>query len=142
MLQPQASFELLPEPETVYVACREKPKGKAAVAAAAAAAGKQADLFRQMMRPRLPPVSFFVEQMAEGVLKPETWAAMDDPADQETDDEEAEEFQHMWVACFLWCAWASKGNVVACRGHDQKIDVAEAEEFQHPVGGLDFLECA
>ena len=43
------------------------------------------------MRPRLPAVHFFVEQMAEGVLKPETWAAIDDPFDQETDDEAAEE---------------------------------------------------
>ena len=34
-------------------------------------------------------------QMAEGVLKPETWAAIDDPFDKETDDEAAEEFQHM-----------------------------------------------
>jgi hypothetical protein len=33
--------------------------------------------------------------MAEGVLKPETWAAIDDPFDHETEDEAAEEFQHM-----------------------------------------------
>lgn len=37
------------------------------------------------------------------MLKPETWGAMEDPMDAETDDEEAEEFQHayyrlMWVA--------------------------------------------
>ena len=37
----------------------------------------------------------FSSQMAEGVLKPETWAAIDDPFDHETDDEDAEEFQHM-----------------------------------------------
>lgn len=51
-------------------------------------------MFRQLMRARLPPLQFFVEQMAEGVLKPDTWAAADDPAGEATDDEEAEEFQH------------------------------------------------
>lgn len=32
----------------------------------------------------------------EGVLKPDTWAAMDDPFGAETDDEEAEEFNHKY----------------------------------------------
>jgi len=87
-------------------------KSKSKAAAAAASANKQ-DLFRQLMRPRLPPVSFFVEQMAEGIQKPETWAAMDDPLDQETEDEEAEEFQHMYYKLMYQLArqgnpWAQK----------------------------------
>ncbi len=47
------------------------------------------------MRSRLPPTSFFVEQMVEGVLKPDTWAVVEDPFDAETEDEEAEEFKHV-----------------------------------------------
>ena len=33
--------------------------------------------------------------MAEGVLKPETWAAIDDPFDNETDDEEVRGPSHL-----------------------------------------------
>lgn len=62
---------------------------------AAGAAPSQQDLFRQLMRARLPPLQFFVEQMAEGVLKPDTWGAPDDPMGEMTEDEEAEEFAHM-----------------------------------------------
>ena len=47
--------------EDVQELFRDKSKAKAA--AATAAAGGKADMFRQMMRPRLPPVSFFVEQV-------------------------------------------------------------------------------
>ncbi len=36
-----------------------------------AGAGGPQDIFRQLMRSRLPPMTFFVEQMTEGVLKPE-----------------------------------------------------------------------
>ncbi len=49
-----------------------------------------------MMRPRLPPVSFYVEQLCEGVLAPEGWAAMEDPQDAGTEDLEAEEFEHAY----------------------------------------------
>ena len=48
-----------------------------------------------LSRGRLPPLQYFVEQGCEGVLKPDTWAAHDDPFDQETEDEEGEEFQHV-----------------------------------------------
>ena len=56
-----------------------------------------------VLTPPSPPPPLFTPllpsppslQMAEGVLKPETWAAIDDPFDKETDDEAAEEFQHM-----------------------------------------------
>lgn len=54
------------------------------------------DFFRQLqMRSRLPSISYFMEQMVEGVLKPDTWAILEDPMGQETDDEEAEEFRHV-----------------------------------------------
>lgn len=76
--------------ELVQKMVRDKAKAKTAGAA------RQQDLFKQLMRGRLPPLQFFVEQMAEGVLKPDSWAAMDDPFDQETDDQEAEEFKHMY----------------------------------------------
>jgi hypothetical protein len=31
-------------------------------------------MFKQMMRSRLPPTSYFVEQLVEGVSEPEGWA--------------------------------------------------------------------
>lgn len=34
-------------------------------------------------------------QECEGVMKPDTWGSVEDPYDAETDDEEAEEFNHM-----------------------------------------------
>jgi len=34
-------------------------------------------------------------QECEGVMKPDTWGSVEDPFDAETDDEEAEEFNHM-----------------------------------------------
>lgn len=34
-------------------------------------------------------------QNCEGVMKPDTWGSVEDPFDAETDDEEAEEFNHM-----------------------------------------------
>lgn len=52
-------------------------------------------MFKQMMRSRLPPTSYFVEQLVEGVTKPDAWAVPEDPFGAETDDEEAEEFRHM-----------------------------------------------
>lgn len=60
--------------------------------------------------PRLPCCS---PQLAEGVLKPDTWAAIDDPFDQETDDEAAEEFQHAYYMTMYQLAkqghpWAQK----------------------------------
>lgn len=44
--------------------CSHFPRRDASKAKAATAAGgpKQQDLFKQLMRPRLPPVSFYVEQ--------------------------------------------------------------------------------
>jgi len=89
--------------EEVQQLFRDAQKG-----AKSAAAAKQADLFKQLMRPRLPPVNFYVEQECEGVLKPDTWAAMDDPFGAETDDEEAEEFQH---------AYYREMYALACRGN-------------------------
>lgn len=59
----------------------------------AAAAGKQPDMFKQMMRSRLPPTNYFVEQLVEGVTKPDGWAVPEDPFGAETDDEEAEDFR-------------------------------------------------
>eukprot|EP00798_Chlamydomonas_sp_ICE-L_P010149 gene10149-8052_t len=76
--------------EEVQNLFKEKLKGKGKAGAA------KPDMFKQMMRARLPPVKFFVEQMAEGVLKPDTWPAHEDPFDQESDDEEAEEYAHMY----------------------------------------------
>eukprot|EP00983_Pelagomonas_calceolata_P103685 1158939-Pelagomonas_calceolata.AAC.5 len=143
----------------LHPCCRSK-------AAAKAAAAKQ-DLFKSLMRARLPPVNFYVEQApnrllkmgdalqltprpswkpnlqmchrkgqlhvfwgrlgavqieqsapkkwhylsmwfnsmhqqmacleCEGVMKPDTWGSVEDPFDAETDDEEAEEFNHMCV---------------------------------------------
>lgn len=53
---------------------------------------------KQLMgRARLPPAHNFVEQMVEGVLKPETWATVEEVEDDDTDDEGAENFNHMWV---------------------------------------------
>ncbi|KAG1671540.1 hypothetical protein FOA52_011262 [Chlamydomonas sp. UWO 241] len=102
--------------EEVQAQFRDKTKTKAV---AAAAAGKQADMFRQMMRPRLPPVSFFVEMMAEGVMKPETWGAIDDPMDAETDDEGAEEFEHMYYK--LMYRLAREGNPWAQKEYDNML---------------------
>lgn len=45
--------------------------------------------------------------MAEGVLKPETWAAMEDPFGHETDDEDAEEFQHLY---YIYMRQLAKGG--------------------------------
>ncbi len=87
------------------------------------------------MRPRLPPVSSYVEQMSEGVLKPETWAAMDDPFDQESDDEAAEEFQHMWVHRM----WRDRGW-----GRDRDRDRGRDREgignAEHDHDGFDLLD--
>uniref|UniRef100_A0A7R9V4P2 AIG1-type G domain-containing protein n=1 Tax=Chlamydomonas euryale TaxID=1486919 RepID=A0A7R9V4P2_9CHLO len=95
---------------------RDKVAGKDAAKAVQA---KQMDMFKQLMRPRLPPVSFFVEQMAEGVLKPEVWGAMDDPLDVETDDEEAEEYQHVYHR--LMHRLAVEGNPVAQKEYDAML---------------------
>ncbi|KAF5834443.1 hypothetical protein DUNSADRAFT_8906 [Dunaliella salina] len=86
--------------------------GPRSKAAAKAAAAKQ-DLFKSLMRARLPPVNFYVEQECEGVMKPDTWGSVEDPFDAETDDEEAEEFNHMYynIMYDLACAgnpWAQK----------------------------------
>lgn len=70
---------------------KRMPKSKAA------AAPKQQDMFKQMMRSRLPPSSYFIEQMVEGIAKPDGWAAPEDPYGGDTDDEEAEDFKHMCV---------------------------------------------
>ena len=64
-------------------------------------------------------MSFFVEQMAEGVMKPETWAAIDDPFDNETDDEGAEEFQHMYY--ILMYRLAKGGNAWAQKEYDMML---------------------
>jgi hypothetical protein len=52
-------------------------------------------MFKQMTRNRLPPTSYFVEQLVEGVTKADGWAVPEDPFGAETDDEEAEEFNQM-----------------------------------------------
>ena len=61
-----------------------------------------------MMRSRLPPTNYFVEQLVEGVQKPDTWAAHDDPFDEETEDEEAEEFKNVYWK--LMRSWAERGD--------------------------------
>lgn len=59
----------------------EKPKK------AAAAPTSQMELMQRLMRQqRLPGVQYFVEQLSEGVLMPEGWAAQDDAFEPETED--------------------------------------------------------
>lgn len=50
------------------------------------------------MRSRLPPLTMFLEQMSEGVLKPEGWATLESVVglgEEVTEDEEAEGFHHV-----------------------------------------------
>jgi hypothetical protein len=42
------------------------------------------------------------------VQKPDGWPAHEDPFDAETEDEEAEEFHHMYYT--LMRRWAGRGN--------------------------------
>ncbi|KAL6759900.1 hypothetical protein V8C86DRAFT_2563689 [Haematococcus lacustris] len=69
---------------------------KGAIGGGPAAAGKNADMFKQLMRPRLPPCSFYVEQACEGMLAPDTWGYQVDPLEKATEDEEYEEFEHAY----------------------------------------------
>jgi hypothetical protein len=39
-------------------------------------------MMQRMRRSRMPPTSYFVEQLVEGVTKPDTWATVEDPFDQ------------------------------------------------------------
>jgi hypothetical protein len=43
-----------------------------------------------------------------GVQKPDGWPAHEDPFDAETEDEEAEEFHHMYYT--IMRRWAGRGN--------------------------------
>jgi hypothetical protein len=62
----------------------------------AGAAKGQQDMFKQLFRGRMPPNSYFVEQMTEGVLRAHGWPVHDDAFDQGASDEEAEDFDHMY----------------------------------------------
>ncbi|KAI8472281.1 MAG: hypothetical protein J3K34DRAFT_519900 [Monoraphidium minutum] len=88
-------------------AASAKPKGKPA----AAALTQQQQMMQRMKRSRMPPTSYFVEQLVEGVLKPDTYATVEDPFDRETDDEEAEEFNTSYYQ--LMRGWAKRGDPVA-----------------------------
>ncbi|WIA36062.1 hypothetical protein OEZ86_007418 [Tetradesmus obliquus] len=90
-----------------YESAQELLQKKAAKGKAAGGA-KQQDMFKQMMRSRLPPTSYFVEQLVEGVTKPDAWAVPEDPFGAETDDEEAEEFRHIYYKLML--AMAKQGD--------------------------------
>ncbi|KIY94001.1 Translocase of chloroplast 90 [Monoraphidium neglectum] len=68
-------------------------------------------MMARMRRSRMPPTSYFVEQMVEGVLKPDTYATVEDPFDRETDDEEAEEFNTQYYQ--LMRGWARQGDPTA-----------------------------
>ena len=72
-------------------------KAKPGAAGGGGAGGKpgQADVMKQLMRSRLPPTAYFVEQLVEGVLKPDTYATIEDPFGEESEDEGAEEFRHL-----------------------------------------------
>eukprot|EP00775_Hariotina_reticulata_P001040 gene1040-1378_t len=72
------------------------------------AAAKPQDMFKQMTRNRLPPTSYFVEQLVEGVTKPDGWAVPEDPFGADTDDEEAEEFNQIYYK--LMYNMAKQGN--------------------------------
>ena len=93
--------------QAAAAAAQPKPKGKAA-AGAAGALSQQQQMMQRMRRSRMPPTSYFVEQLVEGVLKPDTWATVEDPFDQETDDEDAEEFNTRYYS--LMRAWARQGD--------------------------------
>ncbi|PNW70794.1 hypothetical protein CHLRE_17g734300v5 [Chlamydomonas reinhardtii] len=100
--------------------------GKAAAGAAGGARGPQ-DIFKQMMRSRLPPMTFFVEQMSEGVLKPEGWATMETVAglgEEVTEDEGAESFNHVYYRQMYELAvagdpWAQREYAAMLRAYDK-----------------------
>jgi hypothetical protein len=58
------------EAQAVIKAALPKPKK---AAGAAAKPGGQAAMFQQMMRSRLPPTNYFVEQMVEGEWQEDFW---------------------------------------------------------------------
>jgi hypothetical protein len=60
------------------------PKPKGAKGAQAAALTQQQQMMQRMRRSRMPPTSYYVESLVEGVLKPDTWATVEDPYDQVT----------------------------------------------------------
>ncbi|KAG2490023.1 hypothetical protein HYH03_011488 [Edaphochlamys debaryana] len=108
-------------------AFKELAKAKAGKAAAAGGARGPQDIFKQMMRSRLPPMTFFVEQMSEGVLKPEGWALMESVAglgEEITEDEEAESFnhayyRHMYDLAVQGDPWAQREYAAMLRQFDK-----------------------
>ncbi|GFR46255.1 hypothetical protein Agub_g7807 [Astrephomene gubernaculifera] len=103
--------------------------GPGAGAAGAGPGGKggQQDLFRQLMRSRLPPLTFFIEQLTEGVLKPEGLATMESVAglgEEVTEDEEAESFHHAYYSHMYDLAlsgdpWAQREYAAMLRAYDK-----------------------
>ncbi|KAG2429457.1 hypothetical protein HYH02_014039 [Chlamydomonas schloesseri] len=109
---------------------KELAKAKAGKAAAAGGARGPQDIFKQMMRSRLPPMTFFVEQMSEGVLKPEGWATMEGVAglgEEVTEDEAAESFNHVYYRQMYELAvagdpWAQREYAAMLRAYDKTAD--------------------
>ncbi|GLI69475.1 hypothetical protein VaNZ11_014107 [Volvox africanus] len=113
---------------------KELAKAKAGKTAAAGGARGPQDLFKQLMRSRLPPLTFFVEQMTEGVLKPEGWATMESVAglgEEITEDEEAENFghvyyQHMYDMAMSGDPWAQREYAAMLRSYDKAQETFKA----------------
>ncbi|KXZ43433.1 hypothetical protein GPECTOR_90g519 [Gonium pectorale] len=117
--------------------------GKAAAGAAGGARGPQ-DIFKQMMRSRLPPMTFFVEQMTEGVLKPEGWATMESVVglgDEITEDEEAETFnhayyRHMYDMALRGDPWAQREYAAMLRSYDKARETFRASYHEAELDHL------
>ncbi|GIL48193.1 hypothetical protein Vafri_4877 [Volvox africanus] len=113
---------------------KELAKAKAGKTAAAGGARGPQDLFKQLMRSRLPPLTFFVEQLTEGVLKPEGWATMESVAglgEEITEDEEAENFghvyyQHMYDMAMSGDPWAQREYAAMLRSYDKAQETFKA----------------
>jgi hypothetical protein len=110
--------------------------------AAAAGKGGQPDMFKQMFRGRMPPNSYFVEQLTEGVLRANGWPVQEDAFDQAASDEEAEDFDHVYYG------WARPDRLplrprCCCRGrqagapapavHALRGGSADCAPSTHPV---------
>ncbi|GIL74794.1 hypothetical protein Vretifemale_4702 [Volvox reticuliferus] len=113
---------------------KELTKAKAGKSAAAGGARGPQDIFKQLMRSRLPPLTFFLEQMTEGVLKPEGWATMESVAglgEEITEDEGAENFghvyyRHMYDMAMSGDPWAQREYAAMLRSYDKAQETFKA----------------
>lgn len=60
-------YRMMEEVQALFKEAQKGLKGKGPAAAAAGGAKTQQDLMRQLMRPRLPKISYFVEQVSVGL---------------------------------------------------------------------------